>query len=257
MLPYVWRSPMRIAKTPNYIPYVPLRKDVSKAMIAGGVFDHGPNEVIWALPVNPQPTVAKPTPVDAAKSGTREVPVVEVAKPMTADEMLAVVGRVARPKPGLIPNSLKPQFATFSPTLSLSPVKLPKAGALHPVEVPKRGSKKVERVFSIAEAALPLANELSKKPAIGQSADAVAGLVAGAEIFYELVNPKDRSTLEAAFFYAQKGASVANSVVSLIPALHSAKPALEIAVTLIKVGDEVRILVQPEDKGTDKTPKPL
>jgi hypothetical protein len=257
MLPYVWRSPMRMAKTPNYVPYVPLRKDVAKAMIAGGVFDHGPNKVIWALPVNPQPTVAKPTPVEAAKSGTREVPVVEVAKPMTADEMLALVGRVTRPKPSLTPNSLKPQFTTFAPTLSLSVVKLPKAGALHPVEVPKHGSRKVEKVFGIAEAALPLANEFSKNPAIGQSADAVAGLLAGAEIVYELVNPKDRSTLEAAFFYAQKGASVANSVVSLIPALHSAKPALEIAVTLIKVGDEVRILVQPEDKGTDKTPKPL
>jgi hypothetical protein len=248
---------MRIAKTSNSIPYLPLRKDVSKAMIAGGVFDHGPNEVIWALPVTPQPTVAKPTPVDAAKSGTREVPVAQVAKPMTANELLALMGRVTQPKPGLTLNSLKPQFTTFSPTLSLSAVMLPKAGALHPVEVPKRGSKKVERVFSIAEAALPLANELSKKPAIGQSADAVAGLVAGAEIFYELVNPKHRSTLESAFFYAQKGASVANSVVSLIPALHSAKPALEIAVTLIKVGDEVRILVQPEDKGIGRTPKPL
>jgi hypothetical protein len=80
---------MRIAKTSNYIPYVPLRKDVSKAMIAGGVFDNGPSEVIWALPVTPQPTVAKPTPVDAAGSETRKMPVIGVVKMIRVKKMVS------------------------------------------------------------------------------------------------------------------------------------------------------------------------
>lgn len=243
---------MKIATTPNYIlPYVksvPLRNDVSKALIAGGVFEHDPDKVVWALP-----NAAPPTPTADKPPAEIKLDIAKLTKPMTPAEMQALIGRIVSPKPGLGLN-LTGQFPAVTPKLSLSSVALPAGGNLHPIEVSKRGSKKVTRAFGLAEAALPLATEFSKNPNVGHTADAVAGVLAGAELVFELVNPKDRTALERAFFFGQKGASVLNTVADFVPGLHAAKPALTIAITLMKVGDEVRLCIQPEDQkaGTKK-----
>jgi hypothetical protein len=226
---------------PAYVNSVPLRKDVSKALIDGGVFNHGPSQVIWALPVDPSSATANPTPAEVAAKWAAANPM-KIVEPMTAAEMRA---------------RFAPQLPAPRPSLSLSVVKLPKAGELHPIEVPKEGSKKVAKLFDLAEAALALPGGLSKIPASGLSkippaavrnADAFAGLLAGPEIVIELVHPKHRHKVEALFFYADKSATVANAIFGLIPALSKAKPYLGFAVLLLNFGDKVCLAFETDDK---------
>lgn len=244
---------MKIGTTlPVYNNSVLLRKGVAKALIQGGVFDHSPSKVLWALPANFQAAAPHSKPRLPVQSGGLPATVVGPAKPMTDAEMQTLIDRVIQPKPGITTKTGALPIATFAPTPTLSPVKLPKIGELHPVEVPRGNSKKIERALGLTEAALPLAHQLSHNPALGQMADGFAGVLAGVEIINNLVNPKDRNTVEAAFFYAQKTATLANSVADFVPAMHAAKPFLTVAITLMKVGDEVRLCIQSDDEGASK-----
>ncbi len=237
---------MRIATEPNYIPYletVSLRKDVAKALIERGVFDHDPKKAIWVLPSKTENTTSSPQPAGAAS-------------PTAAIEMLALLRASAellaeQTKSNPAPTAEVPQIAPPGPVRSLPALDLSAVEEMHPVAVPKRRSRKVERVFGLAEATIPLA-DLGADPAVRQVADAAAGLLGAAEMLYEWIDPKDRDTLEGALFWAQKSAVVANSVSDMVPALQPAKPYLAIAITLLKFGEEVRAQVHTDSQDAHK-----
>lgn len=237
---------MEIATNTNS---VSLRKDVSKALIDGSVFKHGPNQVIWALAPDPPPATANPTPAEVLSRWAAANPV--KIESTTEANLLARFG----PKPDFTPSPIAAHLAALAPSLPLSVIKLPQAGELHPVGVPEEGSKDVERLLlDIAKDAQPLADLCKLIPGGEQVPDAVACLLAGAEIVYELVHPKDQDRVRAVLFYAEESTNLVAAVVGSIPELDKVKLTLDVAVALIKDGDEVRMGFRPTTKPAQVTP---
>jgi len=250
---------MLIGKAPLMYTTVPLQKNLAKALIESGVFDHGPSKVVWALPATPPVDKAGSDPEVAGGGAATQV----VLKGLINAAKLRGIAQAKTPaealgfRPKLRPpaqtgsNTVDAHIAIPAPAIPL-PVTIPRIGELQPVKVPRGSSKKVERAFGVAQAVVPLTHQIGNHPVIGVAGDSVVGLVACAEIVYNLVSPKDRTKLEAVLFYGQKATCLANSIADFVPALQPAKPYLQVAVTLIKVGDSVRLFAEAEDKVDSK-----
>jgi len=180
---------MLIGKAPLVYTEVPLlQKNLAKALIESGVFDHGPSKVVWALPVTPPVDKAGSNPEVAGGGAATQV----VLKGLINAAKLSGRAQAKTPaealgfKPKLRPpaqtgsNTVDAHIAIPAPVFPL-PVTIPRMGQLQPVKVPRGSSKRVERAFGVVQAVVPVTHQIGNHPAIGVAGDAAVGLVASAE----------------------------------------------------------------------------